>query len=331
MKELRCDTLVVGGGLSGLLIAHRAGGNVVLTTRGLGATALSSAAFRREPCLFNEFAELAESCGVEYAHGMVATESGDVVKAYAPRWCLLNSDAPFFVGLSGLPDAGWQPRALVNINWELPYPTWSNAAARLERVQALREILARSLAAVPATELLLPPVLGVSPGTRENIERAAGRRLVEISSSGGALGNRLLGALWGGLLDKEGVTALDEAKVVSLEFGSPHRANLSLGKLGHRSVDILADSVVLCTGGPLSSLSLDGDSLLEPLTGITCGSVSAPPPDFYGPQPAFVAHLPVDSRYRVDGLDGVYAAGALGAGFGLVECVDSALEVSRWL
>jgi len=332
MKEIRCRALVVGGGLAGLLVAHWSGGDIVLVTRGLGATALSSSTFRQAPHHSGEFAELAEECGVSYAMGKVATGTCDIVEAFAPDWCRLENDAPFFVGLSGLPSAVRELRATLNVDWGVPFPTPARAAARVERVPALLEKIAKNLACLPDGELLLPPVLGVTPRTRNAIERESGHHLMELACPQGALGHRLLYALRQKLLEKKGVTLLEETKAVSLKSGPPHRVNLSLGKLGRRTVDIVADAVVLCTGGPLTALVQEGDELMEPLTGRRCADISQPPPeDLLLPQPAFEATLPADDGYRIDGLDGVFACGALGAGFGLAECVDSAWEVSRRL
>jgi hypothetical protein len=207
-----------------------------------------------------------------------------------------------------------------------------NTATRLERNPFLLEKLVGHLSHLPEEKLLLPPVLGLTPKTRDNIERDCGRRLFELAVPGGAPGSRLLYALRNGLLRKENVMLAEESRAVSLETGIPHRVSLTLGKLEMRTANVLTDSVVLCTGGPLTTFRQDGDELVEPLTGITCASLTDDlSDDLLSPQPALEASLPVDKNFQIDGFDGVYAAGAIGSGFGLPECVDSAWEVSRQL
>jgi glycerol-3-phosphate dehydrogenase subunit B len=189
----------------------------------------------------------------------------------------------------------------------------------IEADDAVLDVLGYALASIGGESFLLPPVLGVSRASlaRRRLEQATNARIYEFVAAPSVLGLRLLWALREVIGRNKDITVLEMTRIESIGDG----ARGHLGTKGKREVIITAHRLVLATGGPLTGFRVEGDRVIEPLTGTTVGDLGG---DL---SHAFAADHPlmfkgIGMQQPAQGSFGhVKAAGAVASGFGLYEAL----------
>lgn len=322
--RLDCDTLVIGAGMAGLVAALRLRGKTIVTTAGLGATAISSGVLSspdRDREIDRWFLDMMQSSGYPYREGRGLTDLMSVKSGLVPACVDLGEEKPIPVSLDGTAPAGARtldiPLFRGRSNTEI--------AKLVDTDDGAIELLSYAVKEIGAPSVLLPPVLGITRtgAIREKVERDSGAGVFEYVTAPSVHGLRLLSALRG-LTDRDrNITVLETARVDSID----HIIRGHMGTKGKREFTVSSSKVILATGGPLTGLRMEGDNVIEPLTGLVVGDAEA------GLNSRFLSDHPImfggiGIQPNPSGAFGtLHAAGAVATGYGLYEALRTGYHV----
>jgi glycerol-3-phosphate dehydrogenase subunit B len=319
------DNVVVGGGLAGLVAALRLSGDTVLLSDGAGATAVSTGIF--SPLLGDREAEewLLGSMGdtkCPYIRGECATVKREIKRGIIQASTQARS-RPTFISINEKRD-GFTPVEFMRGR------SIQEMARVLEDDESGVEALCDALKGVKAESILLPPVMGITrmDEIRKRICDSLGVEAGEYVMAPSVLGLRLLRALRKKASQKPGLELLDMARVESAENG---RVAGKMGTKGRREFVVHASNLFIATGGLLTGFRVEGDRLMEPLTG------SIVYMDFEeGLNEEFLSQHPlmykgVGEKHYIEGFKNVRAIGSTAHGFGLYRALVSGYRAGEGL
>jgi glycerol-3-phosphate dehydrogenase subunit B len=312
--ELECDSVIVGGGLAGLVASMRLPGSTILVSGGLGATAVSGGAFYS--CGGDPEAEewfLTVMAGA-YVRGKCMTMSGmnreglvPISAAYdgSPVPIVINEDRPGFTKVEFMKGRSCQEIAhLLDMDIEAA------------------DALADALSAVRSESVLVPPVLGVERAKeiRERVSRAAGKTVYEYIVAPSVLGLRLIQALRKKATANERLMMLDIVQATRIVDG--HIEGV-MGTKEKRSIRVGANDLFIATGGPMTGFMVEGERVFEPLTGMTVTRDLETDLNsrFFSEHP--LMYKGIEPEPYIHGFDHVRAIGAVSRGFGLYKALVS--------
>jgi glycerol-3-phosphate dehydrogenase subunit B len=323
--RLDCDNVIVGGGLAGLVASLRLPGRTILLSGGLGATAISTGVLSPsggDPEAEEWFLKLMKDTWCRYARGRCATALLTVKSGLAQASTLLEG-RPVFIAVNEV-RPGFTP---VEFKKGCSH---QEIARILDTDEGAVAELAGRLSGIKDDCLMLPPVLGIkrADDIRAGLSAALGVKIGEYVNAPSVLGLRLLSALGKKAADADGVEMLDIVKVERVIDG---RVEGRMGTKAKREIVVCADSLFIATGGPMTGFRVEGDRMLEPLTGATVSG------DFEADlNPTFLSEHPLMYRgigpeLHVNGFDSVRAIGATSLGFGLYKALVSGYRAGEGL
>lgn len=183
------------------------------------------------------------------------------------------------------------------------------------------ELISGALVETCSSVILLPPVLGITrtDEIRQSLERATGVRIFEYVTAPSVHGLRLQTALRKIADSRRDITVLDTARVNRIEGCVTGH----MGTKGKRNFVVSASTLIISTGGPMTGLRVEGDSVIEPLTGKIVGDVDQDlNRRFLSDHPLMCRGIgtqpEVSGPFRI-----IRAAGGIASGFGLYEALQT--------
>ncbi|CAJ35212.1 FAD-dependent oxidoreductase [Methanocella arvoryzae] len=316
--RLDCDNLVIGAGLAGLVAALRLTGTTIVASAGMGATAISGGVLSspcRDPDVDQWFLSTMKASDCRYTEGRCLTDLMAAKAGMIQESMDFGEEQPVPVSLDGTTPAQGMALDIPRFRGR----SCTEIARILDTDDTAVDLLSAALKNVEASAILLPPVLGITRASevRSSVENNSGTRVFEYVTAPSIHGMRLLGALRKLAGSRKAITVLDMSRVDRIKGAIRGR----MGTKGKREFTVSASKLILATGGPLTGLKVDGDRVIEPLTGHVVGDVSS---DF---DFRFLADHPI--MYRGIGqkpgvsatCKDVRAAGAVSVGYGLYEAL----------
>ncbi|MCD1293402.1 glycerol-3-phosphate dehydrogenase [Methanocella sp. CWC-04] len=266
--ELDCDNVIIGSGLAGLTAALRLKGNTIVLSRGFGATAISSGVLsfnaRRDLPAEEWFLGSMKDTGCGYSCGNALTDML-VHREGLVQDIMAFSDDPAIISLNGQipPSPGFNVRGIRFLEGK----SYQEIAKLIETDPDVLRSFSQELSGIDAGSLLIPPVLGIasSHDIRERLQKELGASVYEYISSPSVHGMRLIQALRKKAMSQKNVMILDLSKADRIVEG---RVMGRTGTKAKREFHVTASNLFIATGGPLTGLCIDGDTVYEPLTGM---------------------------------------------------------------
>jgi glycerol-3-phosphate dehydrogenase subunit B len=323
--RLECDSVIVGGGLAGLVACLRLPGRTVLLSGGLGATAVSTGVFSPagvDPVAEEWFLRLMEDTGCRYVRGECVSALRAVKSGLVQTSTLCDGQAVFISVNEVRP--GFKPA-------EFKKGCSHQEIARILDLDDDAAVeLAGLLSGIKADCLLLPPILGIKRAdeVRAGLSAALGVEVREYVMAPSVLGLRLISALRKMIEKRNGAEMLDIVKVERVAGG---HVEGKMGTKAKREIVVGARNLFIATGGPLTGFKVEGDRMLEPLTGatITTDIEADLNSKFLSEHP--LMYKGIGPELFIDGFENARAIGAAACGFGLYKALVSGYRAGEGL
>lgn len=324
--KLDCDNLVIGAGMAGLVAALRLRGKTIVASAGMGATAISSGVLSspdRDTTVDQWFLDTMRDTGCRYVEGRCVTDLGAFRTGLVQE--IVNYDRveekPLMVSLDGVLPSGAKMLDIPDFGGR----SCMEIAKLVDIDDRKLELISGALKETGSRVVIVPPVLGITrtDEIRRSLERATGACIFEYVTAPSIHGLRLLTALRKVADSRKDITVLDTARVSHIKGCVMGH----MGTKGKREFVVNASSLILATGGPMTGLRVEGDSVLEPLTGHIVGDVDKDLNRwFLSDHPLMCrgigARPEVSGPFRV-----IRAAGGIASGFGLYEALRTGYGV----
>ena len=320
--KLDCDNLVIGAGMAGLVAALRLKGKTIVASAGMGATAISSGVLsspNRDPVVDKWFLETMYDTSCRYVEGRCISDLGAYRSGLVQE--IVNYDPvggkPLMVSLDGVLPSGARNICIPDFGGR----SCMEIAKLVDTDDRTLELISGALGGTGSSVLVLPPVLGITrtDEIRRSLERVTGARIFEYVTAPSVHGLRLLTALRKIADSRKDITVLDTARVNNIQ----DCVTGHMGTKGKREFVVGASTLIIATGGPMTGLRVEGDSVIEPLTGEIVGDVDQ------GLNKRFISDHPlmgkgIGTQPEVSGpFRTIRAVGGIASGFGLYEALQT--------
>lgn len=316
---LECDNVVIGSGLAGMVAALRLNGDTILLSHSHGATSISTGAIsysgQRDADAEGWFLENMHDTSCPYVRGKSITDMFAYVEGIVPENTALGDKDYTFISINGLPACtdGFMIKPLKFMEGR----SFQEMAGNIEKNEAALKELENKLSLIDDQYIIMPPILGLrsSLNIRKGLESATGKEIVECLSAPSALGMRSMLALREKVMGRKNIRIIDMAEAESIGYG---RVEGRMGTKAKREFFVSASNLILATGGPLTGLRIQDDSIYEPLTGLSISSdiISDLNDRFLSTHPIMKKGIGTHPSLRL-GFKDIRAAGAVAVGFGL--------------
>ncbi|HMK47052.1 MAG TPA: FAD-binding protein [Methanocella sp.] len=323
IQRLDCDNLVIGGGLSGLVAALRRKGKTIVASAGMGATAISGGVLSspaRDVEVDSWFVRIMRQTGCKYRESrcmtdLMAIKAGLVQEIMDYGAC---DAVPVMFSIDGTSSvSGVRSLDLHQFRGR----SYQEIARLIDTDGSILETIAAALKETCVESALLPPILGIdrTSEVQRSLERSTGAGIFEYVNAPSVQGFRLLTALRGVILTRRDITVLDTARIESIAPEIKGR----MGTKSRREFYVDTSSLIIATGGLMTGLRVDGDRVIEPLTGRIVGDVNADLSEqFLADHPLMFTGIGTRPAFK-GGFKDVYAAGAVALGFGLYNALTT--------